>query len=488
MANQINEPVRLPRLLERLDPTVEIARIHPLSLTITENAEPLSTGSMRVAVDEVTVEPGMFVRVYDVYRSLGIYRISQVTRQYKQGQPVYDCTLEHAISTLSQDIVFGDLTYEDGQTAYTIIKALLNKQTRKYWQLDESTDESAIEYLQSQTVDMEFSDCDLLDALLDFMAFLPRNLYLAFNFGTFPWKLVPRRVPVNYADAEIRLTHNAAGVKVTRDYSTLCTRIYPRGADSIGIKDVAGKDYIDADGSVTDDTQSVYGVISQVWEDSTATSATTLYNRAVKQLGRVCWPGVSVTADVYTLTHLTGDTFDRFNVGRLCRLTLPDEGESLIYQVQSLSHPDLVNDPAKATVTMGSFEKRRLSRTQAEESSGGGGGGGGGGTLLKYTQTTIVNCTTTGDSTVSWYYTVSSKFVTVSSAVVMIANNSGYPLTVWQNPESTTLITSNSGWNSITVTSQASAGAKLTWYGMIEDSGSHSFQTKLVVTGYIQKE
>jgi len=98
---------QLPRLVQRLHPDREIARLHPTSLSITEKDQPLSVGTMNVPVDDYPVEPGQFVEVFDSNGSLGYYRIVNVTQVWQSGQRVQQCSLEHGISTLSQYIVFG---------------------------------------------------------------------------------------------------------------------------------------------------------------------------------------------------------------------------------------------------------------------------------------------------------------------------------------------------------------------------------------------
>lgn len=57
---------------------------------------------------------------------------------------------------------------------------------------------------------------------------LPPNLCWAFDQTKLPWKLHLRKLPEEIS-CEGRLTRNISTVRVTRDASRLCTRVFPYG-------------------------------------------------------------------------------------------------------------------------------------------------------------------------------------------------------------------------------------------------------------------
>ena len=419
----IQYSIHLPRLCDRVT-LAEIGRLHPVSLSVTENDAPLSTAQMELPLDDHAVQVGQFVELYDAAHSLGFYRISEVHVTYRAGrmQTVY---LEHALSTLANDVIFGSIEYKKGdRKARQVIDELLNRQTVKYWQLwtDNPAFAADLTYLGQQSEDFLFEDQDLLQALLDCAACLEKELTWAVDMSRFPWRLIPRALPTEVT-SEARLSRNVESLKLGYDWSALCTRIYPKGSgggeDSITIRDATGsggKLYIDSD------TQGTWGVISQIWTDDTATSADTLFNKAKKQLEKVKNPIVSITLDGHDLSGLTGEPLDSFECGQPCRIAIPENGVSLALRILTIQHPDLVKDPARVSMTIGTADRRRVSRQRAQEAKGGGGSGPGQRTR-KDTETYKFNGIKYAESTsmTLGYFNLSSEWVDIKTVSVSIA-------------------------------------------------------------------
>lgn len=386
----IQYSIHLPRLCDRTT-LQEIARLHPTKLSVTENEAPLSTAQMELPAEDQTVTVGQFVELYDAHRSLGFYRVAEVHRRYRAGvmQTVY---LEHALATLANDVVFGGVTYNSGaQTARAVLLGLLGRQSVPYWTLwDDAGTAEDLAYLDSQTNEFYFENQDLLQALLDFAATLPKDLYIDTDMSVFPWRLIPRALPTE-ATSEARLGRNIESLKIGYDWNSLCTRLYPRGSSS-GENDLtiagaaenpAGLLYIDSD------TQGTWGIISQIWQDSDAASADALYTKAKKHLETVKNPVVSITLEGHDLSGATGEDLDSFECGQPCRVTIPEDGVNLTLRILTVEHPDLITDPARIVLTIGTADKRKASRQKAQQSSGGGGGGGGGGRTTTETFTLV---------------------------------------------------------------------------------------------------
>lgn len=387
----IQYSIHLPRLCDRLT-LGEIARLHPTKLQVTENETPLSTAQMQLPAEDQEVQVGQFVELYDAHKSLGYYRISEVQRKYQASvmQTVY---LEHALSTLANDVIFGGVTYQAGaQNARTVLNAILNRQSVKYWALWTGSDAASdLSYLDGRTDEFYFQDQDLLQALLDFMTTLPKDLYLDTDMSVFPWRLIPRALPTA-ATSEARLNRNIESLKVSYDWNSLCTRIYPKGSGSGenaltiagAAANTSGKVYIDSD------TQGSWGIISQIWTDTDSASADALYSKAKKQLESVKNPVVSIVIDGQDLSGVTGEDLDSFEIAQPCQVSVPEDGVNMRLRILTIDHPDLISDAARVTLTIGTAEKRKLSRQRVKESRSGGGGGGGGSRTVTETITLTI--------------------------------------------------------------------------------------------------
>lgn len=434
--------IRLPGLRKRTAPNVEVGRLMALSLTVTENINPLNTASMEIPADDTQVEVGDFVELFDSVGSLGVYRVSGMSFKYKRRR-IQSLTLEHAISTLTGGYVYKELTYQDNeQNAYEIIQELIDKQPEKFWQVDTSKT-AEITYLQSKTDGMHFSDCDLLDALLDFQAFLPDETILTYDFSVFPWKVMTLRNPTA-VDSEIRLSRNATEATIAYDYTNLVTRIYGSTGSSQenaftladASKNTGKKLYVDAD------TVSKYGIITTVYTVGDAETANELYDKCVKHLEKKKNPGVTITITGTDLTRISGESLDHFRPGYVCRLCIPEDDLTLQYKVLKVDHSDLCKKAADVTVTMGTDERRTASKKRETRTGGGGGGGGGsggpGGNTREYEDITRVfgsNHFFTPGVDPYYYYnlTIGTEFEYIASLYMIVRTTGGSQMTITIN-------------------------------------------------------
>lgn len=427
--------IRQPGLRKRTAPGVEVARLTALSLSVTENAEPLSTASMAIPADDTQVDVGDFVELFDSLGSMGVYRVSGISLRYARGRVQY-LTLEHAISTLTGGIVFGEMTYEgDKETAYSVLEDIIGKQPEKFWTIDTSKT-AECDYLHSKKESMHFSNCDLLDALLDFQAFLPDETILTYDFSVFPWKVMTLRNPTA-VDSEIRLSRNATEASIAYDYTNLITRIYGITGSSEkayslteASKNTSGKAYIDAD------TINRYGIISAVYTVSDAEDANELYTKCVKQLKRKKNPGVTITISGADLQRISGESLDHFRPGYVCRLCIPEDGLTLQYKVLKVEHGDLCKKAASVTVTMGTDERRTASKKRNEKSSGGGGSTAGPGGSnrgleeLRRAFSTTYFFVPGGSTSFTWGFVVGSEFVSLSAVTLTTTTSYGNTLSI----------------------------------------------------------
>ena len=333
--------MQLPRLMDSA--LTEIARVRPVKLSYTLKWAPLSTATLTILKADATVTVGMFAELYDEQGSIGYYIATKVTDGYS-GAPTSVITLEHAISTLSDDVVFGYHDYGGtGVSISTVLGQLIALQTTPRWQF--GTCDYTTQYQYS------FENDNLLTAFLSVAKPIADAYTWDFDFTTTPWTV--NLLAASESDAsEIRLNRNAESVKIEIDRSNLCTRMYPlgygEGVNQLTVASVnGGYKYIEDTSA-----QATWGIVTSVYTDTTVTEATTLKAMAQALLDIRKTPQITITASALDIYTLTGEPFDAFYPGRICRVELPDYGVSVRERVVSITKSDVFGNPTKATLTL----------------------------------------------------------------------------------------------------------------------------------------
>ena len=315
--------VRLPRLLD--GSMQELARLNPVSLSLDENLSPLSTAEMVLPEGECAAETGQFVELYTSHGSAGIFRVQQAEQDY--GGRV-TLALEHGLTTLGDGIMPGES--EQSGTTRQLLAALLACQTQTMWQL------GTVAVPDSRTLTWKCDNSNLLESLCSLMDELP-GYRLTFDQSVFPW--VMNIEALQDADGcECRLSRNLSSLRVEEDRSELCTRLYVSGLSSP----------LDAD------TIGTYGVITRYMDADPDIGSDELTKQGRAYLEAHKTPAVSVTMDAVDWYEATGEPFDRFTLGRVCRVCLPDYGKTIRQRVIALSWPDVYGQPDQVTVTLAS--------------------------------------------------------------------------------------------------------------------------------------
>ena len=315
--------VRLPRLLD--SGMKELARLNPVSLSLDENLSPLSTAEMVLPEGECAAETGQFVELYTSHGSAGIFRVQQAEQDY--GGRV-TLALEHGLTTLGDGIMPGES--EQSGTTRQLLAALLACQTQTMWTL------GTVAVPDSRTLTWKCDNSNLLESLCSLMDELT-GYRLTFDQSVFPWVLNVEAL-TDADGCECRLSRNLSSLRVEEDRSELCTRLYVSGLSSP----------MDAD------TIGTYGVITRSMDGDPdiGTEELTKQGRAYLEAHKT--PSVSVTMDAVDWYEATGEPFDRFTLGRVCRVCLPDYGKTIRQRVISLSWPDVYGQPDQVTVTLAS--------------------------------------------------------------------------------------------------------------------------------------
>lgn len=340
--------IQLPRLLD--SNLKEVKRLRPVQMSVNLEIVPLSTASMTLLKDD-TVTARSFVEIYTSIGSVGIFRVRAPQESYGDETITVEC--EHAITEVADYLIKED--YEKAMNAQTAMKTLFSHYKGKLWKLGSLTNLSG-------TVNVIASYNTVLEAMLAILD-QQRDLMMTFDFTTSPWTINFVKKGTVVA-AEGRLSRNVKSAKVTYDDSNLCTRVYADGLT--GTKDnVYG--HIDAS------TLSKYGVVEKTVSGSDNKDDTTRTAKAFLNDNKE--PKVSVEIDAADLSLITGEPLDTFELGKLCRLALPDDDVTIEQHITSLSWDDAFNNEESIHVTLAAKKDTVLSFLHDVETSGGRGGG-----------------------------------------------------------------------------------------------------------------
>jgi phage minor structural protein len=320
--------VNLPRLLD--SNLHEVRRLHPIKLSITENIVPLSTAQMGLIVSE-TVPDRAYVELFNVNGSCGIYRTK--APQIGYGDAYYTVDLEHAVCEVGDWVITADAEQAE-KTLSQALTQVFGYYRGSKWQL------GTVSVSANVIFSLKYGD-NILTTMNNLIKNVPSAM-MSFNFSTSPWtvNVVARGTTVS---AEGRLSRNVKTAVVTKDVSSLCTRVYVKG---LGQDGAIG--YLDAD------TVSTYGVVEKYLSgDYTAAQAAVV---AAQYLALYKRPKFSVSLGLLDLHSITGEELDKIQIGKLYRLALPEENTTIEENIISISWADVINSQNVASVTLSQEE------------------------------------------------------------------------------------------------------------------------------------
>lgn len=327
-----------PRLLD--SNMNEKARIRPSRLSLELNLQPLSTAQMEIPPGQPEVVVRDYMELFSPEGTVGIFRVSQVETNYGQhgGQTVY---LEQAFTTLDDDLTIG--VQPMSGTFREVVSSILDVQSVRRWVVGDVELPDDYEVVYQNKIETP------LQAIVKLMQYIPDGYGLEFDTLQYPWVLNLRNFG-NESFCECRVHRNLRKVQISIDADSLCTRVFPYGAgegeDRINLATLTGALYEDAD------TQDVWGIISRTFTDEDIFDSITLQEVARRYLELHKNPKVSVTLDARSIYAITGETLDKFTLGKVCRLPMPSYGVSMLERVISISFPDVFGDPQNAVITL----------------------------------------------------------------------------------------------------------------------------------------
>lgn len=318
--------VRLPRLLDK--DLNEVRRLRPRAQTIELNIALLSTASLTLE-DGSGVGIRSFVELYNAKGSVGIYRTTLPDASYNSGERI---SLEHGICTLDDAVITGKGKLEG--TPVSVLSGILAHQTthargEPMWTL------GAVEAPNDMTISIEYDGTKTLEALSDAMREL-QGYMLTFDQSGFPWVMNVVKKPENVA-CEGRLSRNIRTIRKTEDDSDLCTRLYCSLLDG---------------GYIESDTVSVWGVVEQniTLNDDMPKDAADAYCK--RYLENRKNPVVAIEIDALEWFAMTGERIDRFEIGDICRVALPDYCTEIEERIVALSYTNALGMPETVTVSL----------------------------------------------------------------------------------------------------------------------------------------
>ena len=290
-----------------------------------------------------------------------VWRVKSIRQDYGNDTPTV--TLEHVINTLRDRILFGEITPAtitgtegaDTCSAESAVRYILARQGD--WQLGS--------FGYSQTGAYKF-DGDSLYSALEKVTETLEDAWWSYDLSKYPFKLNITKKP-DGVTCELRPGRNLVTITKTVDKTGMYTRFYPIGKDDLHISG----DYVSRN-------EDKYGVVSKVEVDQSRTTEAELREWADERLKRHAHPLVSVTADGLELADATGESLDRLNLGRMCRIPLKDFGTTIEERIVELEYRDKVHEPERVQITMANAQED-IARLIADEIRNGAGPSGGGG-------------------------------------------------------------------------------------------------------------
>ena len=314
--------IKLPRLLDAN--MAEKARLEPSSLSIELNLKPVSTASMELPESQPAVASGDYIELYNHRgESVGIFRVQQTSQAY--GDHI-TLSLEHGICSLYDSLI--PATVEEAKT--TTVKEALTEILgyQSMWKL------GTVEVPDSTTVTWEYDYSNLMKSLTSVMDVIP-NYRLTYDQTKRPWTVNVVKLTSDIS-SECRLSRNVNSLSIETDRSDLCTRLYVPALEKT----------FDAD------TISTWGVVARSLTGDEALSDEDLETYAEQYLDEHKNPAISINIDAVDLHGATGDDMDHFQLGYMCRIALPDYGQTVNERIVGISYPDLVREPGRINLTM----------------------------------------------------------------------------------------------------------------------------------------
>ena len=348
--------MNLPRLLTDDGKGIK-SIIHPMHVSLDLNIVPLSYASIKLSNDEYLPSKGL-VELFCPYGSVGVFRVRNPQDAY--GSEVTTAELEHSIAEVGDYLVKEKI--DEMMSADSAMKRMFKHYKGKLWTLGN------VSALGTGKVAVSVNYNRVLDSMLAILE-QKKDCMMAFDFSTSPWtvNIVKKGTVV---EAEGRLSRNVSSARVSYDDTEQCTRVFYEIIDKNGNSTWKSKD---ADNILQEGVFEKELSIDSSLTDAEIDIVVNTYLNEHKK-ARV---GVSIEGN--DLSHITGESFDKFALGKMFRLTIAEKNVVIEDVIVNVSWSDLYGRPRDVVINIGDTEDTVVTFLHNLDSKGAGGGGGGGG-------------------------------------------------------------------------------------------------------------
>ena len=288
-----------------------------------------------------------------------VWRVKSIAQNYLQKTP--KVSLEHAVATLKDRILFGKITAAEitGRVGATTCTA-----------------REAVTYILSQSPDWTLGTFDygnvsnpykfdgqtLYDAL-EMVSDSLADSWWSYDFSVYPFKLNITEKSATVGSV-LRAGRNLTAVTKTIDTSGMYTRFYPIGKDDLHVS-----------GDYVSKNENLYGVVAKVEVDQSLETTAELTAWANERLDKHAEPTVTINVNALELAEATGESLDKLTLGTKCRIPLPEFGAAEILEtITQIVYQDKINTREVAQITLANT-RTDVTRIIADAIKKGGAGG-----------------------------------------------------------------------------------------------------------------
>lgn len=335
--------------------------VHPISVSITQNITPLSTASISLPRGE-ELPARSYVELFTPYGSAGMFRVRSPHDAY--GDSYSTAELEHMVSEIGDYLVKDEIS--EMISANTAVSKAFGYYKGSRWQL------GSYSAIGTGKIALDAKYESVLNVLLSILEQVP-SCMMTFDFSAKPWKLniVQKGTSVS---CEGRLSRNVQSATVTYDDSELVTRVWYQTFSKNEKGSVVGT-WVSRDAS----TRSKYGTIEATVSTSSDMSDAEINSVVNQYISDHKDPRTSVSIQANELSQITGERMDKFLIGDLCRLTLPEYNLITELHITSITWGDVYNNPQSMMIHLGDEEDTVITFLHNLDSTGSGTTGGAGG-------------------------------------------------------------------------------------------------------------
>lgn len=294
--------------------------LHPIEMNAKIELSSVSVLNFTLPFDE-SISPDDWIGYETPDGSKSKFRVSKIVNSYGKNKNV---SLLHGICTLGDTTINGEGIITG--TFSEIVSQLLEQQENTYWELGN--------FVQTEEETIEFYNDNLLDLFIEAQSIFG-DYAVTYDMDDFPWKINIVKLPEK-SGCHGRFSRNLDGVTINVLKDNLCTRVKIDGTE----------------GHVDSDTIDKYGIISKVIYVAKGATETQIQRYIKRFFDNYKEPIVSIKLDVRDLYTITGEFFDKFELGKICHCYLPEDNLDVDLRIVTLEYVDLIGSKEKVYVSL----------------------------------------------------------------------------------------------------------------------------------------